>query len=601
MPSKLSIHEKTRRSYLVILAVLSVGLYMNTCLNGFVLDDNAAIVGNKIVTRGVTAIPEIFSTPYHQGFNSYSHGLYRPLASSLFAIEYQIGGGNAFPLHLINVLLFAADVLLLFFLLQALFGPSKMTQSFVAALLFALLPIHTEVVANIKSQDELLCFFFSFLSLLVLMKYAASGKITMLVAGLVFLSLALLSKETAVVFLGINAVLFFGFFPHKRNRSVAILIGTMLMISFFIFLRFHVLNAYGAGEIGNVSIGQNSLAGIPSFWSREATAIFMAGKYLWLMLFPVGLVCDYSFNSIPPTSFSDLSVLLSLLVYLIILGIGIYRLFHFRKDWLAFAALFFLISFALFANVFFLVGATMAERFMFFPSVGWCMAAALLVCRVPSIRQSEGAVFKNATFLAIFFPLTIIYGSLTILRNTDWKDANTLFAHDVQLQPNNYRLHQYLGFSLISSSFTEDDSITRTQTYKEAIQQFKISIAIFPETDATPYRAIGVSYINLRQFDSAGKYLEQSLARESKDTLVRNNLAGVFFARGDYQKSIEMCRINIDSFPDYQQGYVNMGASYLKLGKYDSAKMVLSKAVSLAPDDKKAQYFLSVAREYSGK
>lgn len=347
MRSDAGFQNKIRRSYILVLALLSLALYGNTLSNGFVMDDNAAIVGNRIVGQGISAIPEIFSTPYHQGFNAYSHGLYRPFTLSLFAVEYQLGGGSPFPGHLLNVLLFTADVLLLFLLLSTLFGAEKTTMRFIAALLFTLLPIHTEVVANIKSQDELLSFFFSFLSLLVLMKYADSGKIGALLGGLLLLFLALLSKESASVFLGINAVLFLEFYNKKKLRTASILLGTAVVVGLFIFIRFRVLNAYGAGEIGNVFVGQNSLAGIASFWPREATAMFIAGKYLWLMLVPIGLVCDYSYNSIPAASFADLSVILSLLAYLIILAVGIYQMLRFKKDWLTFPIAFFLISFAL--------------------------------------------------------------------------------------------------------------------------------------------------------------------------------------------------------------------------------------------------------------
>lgn len=186
------------------------------------------------------------------------------------------------------------------------------------------------------------------------------------------------------------------------------------------------------------------------------------------------------------------------------------------------------------------------------------------------------------------------------MRNSDWKDGNTHFAHDVQLQLNSYRMHQYVAFSLLLSSLTEEEAV-KSQQYIEAISEFKKSIQIFPQTDATPFRGIGVSYVIDEQFDSVGKYLEHSLALEAKDTLARNNLAGVYFKKGEYQKLIEMCRTNIESYPGYQIAYVNMGASYLKLGEYDSAKTVLTKAVSLAPNDKKAQYFLSVAKEYGGQ
>lgn len=586
------------RAYVWFLLALSVGLYFNTLFNGFALDDKAAFVHNTIVNKGLAAIPEIFVTPFYHGFGSFSHDLYRPLASSLYALEFQIGGGAPFLGHLISVLLFAADVVLLFLILLQLFGRKWLHGSFLAALLFALLPIHTEVVANIKSQDELLSFFFSFLSLKFFLDFAEQGRRGKLLGGLVLYALALLSKETAAVFLGIYGLVFYGYQRQNKGRSLALVFGATLVLFAFVALRTHVLNTFSGAALSGVTTGENSLAAITTTSERLATILFISGKYLQLLLVPIGLVCDYSFNSIPVQSFSDFSVLASLGFYLGIAVVGGYRFSRFKQDGLAFAIFFFLISYSLFSNVFFLIGAAMAERFMFLPSVGWCMGIAFLICRIPAIREFSGPFFRNKFLLLILFPLTLVYGSVIFARNQDWKDDYTLFSHDVKLSPNSYRLHQYLGFDLLHSALNEEDSAKRVAFYLQAIEQHKQSISIFSGIDEQPYRAIGVSYSTLRMIDSAGKYLQLSLAIKPKDSLVRNNLAGVYFAKGSFQESAELCRMNTLDFPDYQRAFVNLGASYLKLGKYDSAIQALTQALSLDPQDAKAQYFLSVAREY---
>ncbi|MBS1645112.1 MAG: tetratricopeptide repeat protein [Bacteroidetes bacterium] len=586
------------RSYLWILVVLSIGLYANTLFNGFAFDDKAAFLHNSIVNQGITAIPEIFVTPFYHGFGAFSHDLYRPLASSLFALEYQLGTGSPFLGHLLSVLLFAADVVLLFLVLLQLFGQKWLQGSFLAALLFALLPIHTEVVANIKSQDELLSFFFSFLSLKLFLDFVEQGSRGKLLGGLVLYALALLSKETSVVFLGIYGLVFFGYFRKDKRRSLALVLGAALVLFAFVALRTYVLNSFSGAALSGVTTGENSLAAITSTSDRLATILFISGKYLQLLLVPIGLVCDYSFQSIPAQTFPNFWVLAALLFYSGITLLAVYRLVRLPKDWLAFAIFFFLISYSLFANVFFLVGAAMAERFMFLPSVGWCMGIAFLVCRISAIRNFQVELYRNRVFGVIFLPLALLYGSIIFVRNMDWKDDYTLFSHDVALSPNSYRLHQYLGFDLLHSALNEADSAQRLKFYQAAISEHKQSIALFPGINEMPYRAIGLSYSTLKQSDSAEKYLKLSLAIKPKDSLVRNNLAGVYFAKGGFQESAELCRINTLDFPDYQRAFVNLGASYLKLGKYDSAITALTQALTLDPQDAKTQYFLSVAREY---
>src|SRR6476469_846180 len=99
----------------MLLAYFSAAVYANTIYNGYVLDDFLAIVGNGIVTKGVSAVGEIFSTPYLHGFAAYRNGLYRPVPLSMFAIEWQLSGGDPMLSHAINILLFAACVVVLFY------------------------------------------------------------------------------------------------------------------------------------------------------------------------------------------------------------------------------------------------------------------------------------------------------------------------------------------------------------------------------------------------------------------------------------------------------------------------------------------------------
>ena len=67
----------------IILAIAVLALYANTTVNGFVHDDFSAIVYNKIVSQGISAIPEIFTTPYHHGYAYVENGLYRPIPLSI--------------------------------------------------------------------------------------------------------------------------------------------------------------------------------------------------------------------------------------------------------------------------------------------------------------------------------------------------------------------------------------------------------------------------------------------------------------------------------------------------------------------------------------
>jgi len=417
-----------------ILALVTLAIYANTFNNGYVLDDFSAIAKNTIVTKGLSAIPEIFTTPYLHGFTISPNDLYRPLSLAMFAIEYQVFG-SPFGSHVINVIFFSGCVILLFLFLNALFKKKKPSIAFLTSLLFALHPIHTEVVANIKSRDELLCFFFAFLSLHLFIKYSDTGKLTRMALGAFSFFLSLLSKETSITFIFIMPFIFFFYRNENKTRSAYITLSTAAIAIVFLSIRFSVLSAFHANNTFQFSIQDNYLICAPSLLVRLATSILILGKYLRLLFVPYPLICDYGYNTLPFVSFSNFWVLISLIAYLIILSVGIYRLVRFRKDPIAFAIIFFLITVSLFSNIFFLIGAAMAERFLFFPSVGWCMICALVIEKLAlrSARGIYGLVSRKA--FAIIISLFLIFGLLTINRNSLWKNAYMLYKNDSRYAP----------------------------------------------------------------------------------------------------------------------------------------------------------------------
>ena len=184
----------------LILGLVSLLVYANTLKNSFVFDDLVLIEHNAAVNKGISGIPEIFATPYFKGKINVSFDYYRPLSTVLFAIEYQIFGDTPFAGHLVNILLFSGCVLLLFFFLDNLFEQKKTGVAFIACLLFAVHPVNTEVVANIKSSDQLLCFFFAFSALDMYIKFVQKGKILQAITGSIFFFLSLLSITPSSIF-----------------------------------------------------------------------------------------------------------------------------------------------------------------------------------------------------------------------------------------------------------------------------------------------------------------------------------------------------------------------------------------------------------------
>ena len=567
-----------------LLGIMSCLVYANTLKNGFVYDDIAVIKNNTIVSKGVSAIPEILSTPYRRGFYVTANDFYRPLSLVMFATEYQFFGKNPMIYHFINILLFSGCVILLFLFLDKLFERKKTGVVFIAALLFALHPIHTEVVANIKSRDELLCFFCAFLSLNVFIKYMQTGKTAQLLLGSICFLLALLSKETVITFLVIIPFIFFFYRNENKKYSIYIFIGAVIATAFFLSIRYSVLNAYDANHTLGVRFIDNSLAkpGL-SFESRIATAVLVLGYYIKLLFIPYPLISDYSFNSIPFTGFSDPWVLISLAVYIFLAVFGIKRFLKNKKNPYAFGILFFLITLALFSNIPFLIGATMGERFMFFPSVGFCLVVAFLLEKVIVKQPGDGLlILKNKLVLGIVIPVFLVFAVLTIDRNSDWVDNYTLFKTDADKSPDNSKLDFFLSDQLTVAYTNEQDNTKKTQIINDIISYLNKALAIYPD-NADAQMEMGWAYTQAEKYDSAVLYSKKALELNPSSAEAMNNLAAAYISGKKYPDAIKILQKMIAQHPNDENAHMRIGDAFLDIGQYDSSEVHDKRALELNP------------------
>jgi len=579
----------------IILAVVSVLVYINTLSNGFALDDFIAIKGNTIVTQGISGIPELLVTPYHWGNFAIPNDLYRPLSLVMFAAEYQLFDGAPVPGHFINIALFAACVVLLFLFLDKLFSGRRTMLAFITAMLFALHPIHTEVVANIKSCDELLCFFFAFLALNKYVKYVRGGQVSALAVGTLCYFLSLMSKETSISLAAIVPLVFFVYVNEHRKRSSYITMGAIAAAAIFLAIRHAVLSSHHANNPNAVTFLDNMLVSAHSTGERLATAIYIMGYYIRLLLLPHPLVSDYSYNSIPLTSFGNIWVLLSLAAYTAIAVTGCWLLARRGKSPAAFGLLFFLIAIALFSNIPFLVGAVMAERFVFFASVGFCLLLALGIETFAVRGNAPTDALKNKTALAVLVSIGVLYGGLAIARNSDWQDNYSLYSADAKSAPDNSRLHYNLGTNRLIAAEEEPNPAEKARLAQEGIQSLKNCLAIYPGYTLAVSQ-LGDAYFKMRQMDSAELYTRRAIALDQHDTIASNNLAAIYFFANNYGKALEVCRNTITNNPGYVLAYINAGSSHQHLNRMDSAIWYFHKAIQINPGNPSP--YTRIARVY---
>ncbi|MFI5150490.1 MAG: hypothetical protein ACHQRM_12205 [Bacteroidia bacterium] len=442
-----------------MLVLVVTGLNFNTLFNSYALDDKVVLTENRIVQEGTKGIPEILGSDYLAGYSGNEHRLsgarYRPLSLVLFALEYQCFGANPFVSHLINLLLFTSFTLLLHRLLRLYIFPNGPPYlAFITCLLFVAHPVHTEVIANVKSRDEIITFLLLVLASLALFRYETERTWSLLAYALCFYMLALLCKETAITWLGVFPLLYYFCLQKTLKASLLSVIPFVGITVLYLVLRGSVVgfDTYPVTDIANSPYLYASVS------EAFATKVYMLGMYIMLTVAPFQLCTDYGYNQIPyiqlsSSLFLGTILLLSFLMVWVILG--------FRgRSFPVFSVLWFFITLSVGTNFLFDLGAPLAERMLFEPSLGVCM---LMAWTGSLVARNAPVVSRIALTIVL-----LLYCFKTVTRNSDWKNNETLFLKDVASSPNSARLNLYACEVFIHKASHEGDEGQRNKYLDKA-------------------------------------------------------------------------------------------------------------------------------------
>lgn len=418
-------------------------------------------------------------------------------------------------LHLFNALWYGLLCLLLYRTLLLLFQAKQASHSgraeflgLVSALIYTVHPLHTEAVANVKGLDEILAMLGSVAALyFVTRQYLhARNEDTrspqqLMVRALGCYTLALFAKEHAVTFIAVIPLALW-FFTDAGPKKIAQLTAPLLLpLLLFLGARSAVLHSSNKGAIAEelmndpflvldttaqyalltptsdikvlVNPNANTYTKMP-YSQQLATNFYTWGKYFQLLAVPYPLTVDYYPRQIAIRSFTDAGVLFSVLLNMFLLG---WALFNLRKrKIIAFGILYYFITFSPVSNLFFPIGTNMAERFMFMPSLGFCIIVASLLYDLGKKwgGAKEGSLFN--TILLGVGALVCVFAALTVKRNFDWKDDLTLFSKDINVSVNSGKITTDLAGQLINKAIRireekEEEIESLSAAQKKAIMQ----------------------------------------------------------------------------------------------------------------------------------
>jgi protein O-mannosyl-transferase len=225
VPLSTAQQEPTQAYWAWLFFALGFLLYANTFGHGYAFDDSVAITDNKFTQKGLAGIGDLLTKDFFEGIYGDQlelvGGRYRPLSLITFAAEKSFFGQNAGLSHAINAFFYGFAAFLFYKVLRRLL-PQWPLLVFLSTLLWTLHPLHTEVVANIKSRDELLSFIGLFAALGFLLRYLESRQNKHLIGmGIAYL-LALLSKENGITFLAVLPLTAWVFRQDQMKKAGAL-------------------------------------------------------------------------------------------------------------------------------------------------------------------------------------------------------------------------------------------------------------------------------------------------------------------------------------------------------------------------------------------
>jgi Tfp pilus assembly protein PilF len=520
-------NEKTKANssllFKIVFAIVIIIVYGQTLRFGFVLDDDLYIVKNPTVQNGISYIPHTFLHGISEHFKGSNFMGYRPATMSLFIIEYSVFGLNPAGFHLVNLLLYFLIAVQLFYFLQKLLSNYHSYYAFIIVLLFLLHPIHTEVVANIKSQDELLSGLFILFALNYFIRWTnKNDKKSLVITCLLFLA-ALFSKESSIAYILIFAALLWLLFNTSILNSFKKASPLFLMSVLFLGFRFIALQDVVQGY--ETSARENILYAATSFNEVWATKFEILYHYFTKTLIPTNLSWDYSFNQIPIVTFSSYSPIVSILLCMLCAFVFMKNLK--RNQEIAFGVFWFFVLLAPTCNMIIMNGTTFGERFLFMPIVGVVLIAVVLGNFFLKLDSSQSPFKASKNFTIGFVIVGSIFLLQSVSRASDWKDNITLFQSGVISSPNSARTNVALATEYMNKAEKEMVPQTRNSLVDSALVYFYKTVQIDTAFSDAWYK-LGLIHAIKSDNNKAVEYYRTAIRYNSKNVFALNNLGALY-------------------------------------------------------------------------
>jgi protein O-mannosyl-transferase len=597
-----NISTKSSAYLIIIVLVASFAVYFNTLLNGFVYDDIFQVVKNPWITD-VKYIPDFFLTKTWGYTGIGPSNYYRPMMHLVYMLDYYVFGLEPWGFHLVNILLHACVSVLVFLLASRLFvqfekGGGRSSDvpaasgraddipqqvfslftfhdsrsfAFIAALLFAVHPIHTEAVAWVAGLPELAFTFFYLLSFYFFIWSGPEMKAFYLLSVASFF-ISTLFKETALTL----PVIFLAY-DHVSGRTAGLsayvrkYLPCFAVAGIYFIMRVHALgglapeNAHPA-----MSVYQYVINVFPLF-----------GDYLAKLIFPINLSALYVFR--PIFSLFSVKGFVSLMVTVAFCLLIIRAK---RRDRIVFLSLLLIAVPLLPAFYIPAIAQPFAERYLYLPSIGFALILSLALTRLKAALKNK-ALSVSATVLILV--LMGGYAAATVERNAVWRNSYSLWKDTAKKSGDSFIAHLGLGNALLEDEGRVDD----------AIAQYQAAMDLSPRNPDI-HDNLGFAFFKKGLIGKAMEQYRVALALNPRHADARANLGLALSKLGRTEEAMEQYRLAIASDPTFADAHDYLGALYQRIGETDGAIKEYETAVRLDPSNAAFRRDLSLASGLAG-
>jgi Tfp pilus assembly protein PilF len=561
--------------YWLVPVALALMASANTLKNGFAFDDEEQVLNNRFIQTFANLPLEFTTTVW--SFLGEKGGIspyYRPLFTVLFTANYGFFGTQAWGWHLVNVLIHAAVTFLVFLVFKE--ATNRKSAAAIAAALFAVHPVHAESVAWISGIADPWLALFLLSAFYFYLRYRATGRRRLMAGALGFYFVALLCKETAIVlplFVAYCELVHFKDSRTFRQKAIDVAAKGALFVvptGVYLLMRYHAIEAV-------------FLTAPPRFTLGEAltTAPLIMTKYFALLIVPLGYNLHHF--TLPVQSLTSIAFI-GPAALLAALAIGIYLS---KSPTLMFAAVWFVLFMVppVAGARLFEPQYSVQERYLYLPSMGFCLAVAL------GFEWLAARRFGRVPATVVLIATVIALGVLGAYQNRVWNNTISLFQHIVETDPRSPLARTELATELYKAG--------RRQ---EAEAEVRTALELDPDFVDAHISLAMIAY-NQGRLDQSISLLERAKTLVGDRRLkvgylgrIYSNLAFYYDARKDYDRAEENFRQAVEVLP-YWRTWSALGKFYYDRGRYEEALELLERS-SHEVSNRYSTIHLQLARTY---